>query len=73
MLELHETAVSWIRRRETLNRTTRPWEETAEQLAGRLKEAVQDINDTLDVEGLCRAFPQRLQKLIENRGERLPH
>ena len=70
---LHETAVSWIRRRETLNRTTRPWEETAEHLAGRLKEAVQDINDTLDVEGLCRAFPRRLQKLVETRGERLPH
>ena len=73
MLELHETAVSWIRWRETLNRTTRPWEETAEHLAGRLKEAVQDINDTLDVEGLCRAFPRRLQKLVETRGERLPH
>ena len=27
---LHETAVSWIRRREALNRMTKPWEETPE-------------------------------------------
>ena len=34
---LHETAVSWIRRREALNRMTKPWEETPEQFATRLK------------------------------------
>ena len=33
---LHETAVSWIRRREAQNRMTKPWEETPQQFAQRL-------------------------------------
>ena len=70
---LHETAVSWIRRREALNRMTRPWEETTEQFASRLKSIVQDINDTLNVDGLCRAFPQRIQKLVDRKGDRISH
>ena len=43
---LHETAVSWFRRREALNRMTKPWEETPEQFATCLKAVVQEINDT---------------------------
>ena len=70
---LHETAVSWIRRREALNRMAKPWEETPEQFGSRLKGIVQDINDTLNVEGLCRAFPQRLQKLVDRDGDRISH
>ena len=68
---LHETAVSWIRRREAQNRMPRPWEETPEQFATRLKGIVQEINDTLNVDGLCRAFPQRLQKLVDRDGDRI--
>ena len=30
-------------------------------------------NDTLNVEGLCRAFPQRLQKLVDRDGDRISH
>ena len=70
---LHETAVSWIRRREALNRMTKPWEETPEQFATRLKGVVQEINDTLNVEGLCRAFKQRVQKLVDREGDRISH
>ena len=70
---LHETAVSWIRRREALNRMTKPWEETPEQFATRLKAVVQEINDTLSLEGLCRAFKQRVQKLLGRDGDRISH
>ena len=70
---LHETAVSWIRRREALNRMAKPWEETPEQFATRLKAVVQEINDTLNVEGLCRAFKQRVQKLLDRDGDRISH
>ena len=52
---------------------TMPWEETPEQFAMRLKEIVQEINDTLNVEGLCRAFKQRVQKLLDRDGDRISH
>ena len=70
---LHETAVSWIRRREAMNRMTKPWEETPEEFATRLKGVVQEINDTLNVDGLCRAFKQRVQKLVDRDGDRISH
>jgi hypothetical protein len=41
--------------------------------ANRLKGIAQDINETLNVEGLCRAFPQRLRKLVERDGDRISH
>ena len=31
--------------------------ETVAEFISRLKEGVQEINDTLDVEGLCRGMP----------------
>ena len=68
---LHETAVSWIRRREALNRMVKPWEETPEQFASRLKGIVQEINETLNVDGLCRAFKQRVHKLVDRDGDRI--
>jgi len=51
----------------------KPWEETPEQFASRLKGIAQDINETLNVEGLCRAFPQRVRKLLERDGDRISH
>ena len=72
-LMLHETAVSWIRRREAMNRLTKPWEETPDQFATRLKSIVQEINETLNVDGLCRAFKQRVEKLVERDGDRITH
>ena len=70
---LHETAMSWIRRSDSLNRMTKPWDETPEQFAMRLTDIVHEINDTLKVEGLCRSFKQRVQKLLERDGERISH
>ena len=52
---------------------TKHWEETLEQLATRLKDTVQEINDTLNVEGLCRAFKQRVQKRLERDIDRISH
>ena len=52
---------------------SKPWEETPEQFATRLKSVVEDINQTLNVEGLCRAFKQRVQKLVDREGDRITH
>ena len=49
----------------------KPWEETPEQFATRLKGIVKEINETLNVEGLCRAFKQRVQKLVVRDGDRI--
>ena len=70
---LHETAVSWIRYREARNRMAKPWEETEEQFGRRLRGIVQEINDKLDVDGLCRALPARVAKLIARDGGRINH
>ena len=55
------------------SRRTKPWEETPEEFATRLKGVVQEINDTLNVDGLCRAFKQRVQKLVDRDGDRISH
>ena len=68
---LHETAVSWIRHRETATRPLRPWKETAEEFATRMRGICQDINSTLDVAGLCREFPSRVQALVVAEGDRI--
>ena len=47
------------------------WEETREAYTARLKKVCDDINSTLDVEGLCRAFPARVDKLVLKEGGRL--
>ena len=70
-LMLHETAVSWIRHRENNTRPPSAWLETPAQLGTRLREIYKDINDNLDVEGLCRALPRRLEKLDQAKGDRI--
>ena len=69
---LHETAVAWVRHREKTVRPVRPWEETPAQFATRLRGIFQDINDNLNVEGLCRSLPKRLQALVDAEGDRIP-
>ena len=59
-LLLHETTVSWIRYREKKTRTTTPWTETVEEYASRMKGIVQNINDMLYVDDLCRGLPRRI-------------
>ena len=68
---LHETAVSWIRYRESKNRTRKPWDESVLQFGTRMKALVQDINDNLDVDGLCKELPDRLQQVIDAEGDRI--
>ena len=68
---LHETAVSWIRYRETQTRPRQPWLEQVSEFSTRMRGICQDINDNLDVEGLCWALPKRLQKLKDSKGDRI--
>ena len=70
-LMLHETAVAWMRLRLARSVPAKPWEESREAYTARLKRVCEDINSTLDVEGLCRAFLQRVEKLVANKGGRL--
>ena len=51
----------------------KPWEEARAAYASRLKAACQKINDDLDVDGLCRRLPDRIQELINRKGDRLTH
>ena len=51
---------------------SRPWLETAEQYASRLRRVVDDINTNLDVEGLCKGLLERLDLVIEAKGGRIP-
>ena len=50
---------------------TRPWTESREAFASRLKQIVATINDKHDVDGLCRELPMRISKLIEKKGGKL--
>ena len=70
-LMLHETAVSWMRH--LLTETTPPnaWEETPVQYAARLRRCCAHINSRIDVEGLCRDFPNRIKILLDKKGGRL--
>ena len=68
---LHETAVSWIRARLAKTLPQKPWEETAEAYASRLKACAAYINDHHDVTGLCRALPGRLELLRACEGDRI--
>ena len=40
--------------------------------ASRLKDVAQDINDNLDVDGLCRELPYRTAYVISRGSDRLP-
>ena len=68
---LHETAVSWMRRRLASTLPAKPWEETRQEYASRLKACCDEINCNLDVEVLCRALPRRIQNLVKKQGGRL--
>jgi hypothetical protein len=68
---LHETAVAWIRRKFTETTPRRPWQETREQYAARLRRVVTQINSTHQVGGLCRKLGFRVDELIRRQGDRL--
>ena len=68
---LHETAVAWVRRRETVTQTQEPWHETVEEFGTRLRAICQHVNANFDVEGLCKKLPERLQKVVDAEGDRI--
>ena len=68
---LHETSVSWVRYRLERTLPRSPWLESTEDFSIRLKEIAEDINKNLNVEGLCRKFPLRVQEVIDREGDRL--
>ena len=68
---LYETAVAWVRRRETVMQMRQPWCETVAEFGDRLRGVCQHINEKYDVEGLCRKLPGRLQKIVDAGGERM--
>ena len=68
---LHETAVDWMRWRLTQTTPAKCWLESRPEYEARLKKIVADINENLDVEGLCYGLPKRLQKIIAAGGGRL--
>ena len=69
----HETAISWLRRREEKTRPNMPWLETPVAFAERLERVVCSINAEYKVRDLCLEFPARLHCLVEEtHGDRLP-
>ena len=68
---LHETAVSWLRVRLSESLPKRCWEETPEKFAERLRGCCSRVNTDLDVEGLCKGFPKRIETLKLKQGGRL--
>jgi hypothetical protein len=71
-LMLHETAVSWVRRRLAKTTPRAPWEETCEEYGSRLKEIAVYINKKYDVDGVCRELPTRVGMLMDRKGDRIP-
>ena len=67
-----ETAVSLIRLRLAATVPSKPWLETRGEYASRLRRVVDDINASLDVEGLCKGLLKRLDLVIEAIGGRIP-
>ena len=70
---LHETAVSWLRHRLAQSTPMKCWEETRQEYGRRLKRCCEEVNNDLDVEGLCRQLPKRLKMLRDNGGDRLKY
>ena len=56
-----------------MTRKAPAWKETVDEFAARIRDIVQDINCNLNVEGLCRSLPKRLQQLVDNKGDRITH
>ena len=68
---LHETAVASIRKKERTSVPKEPWKETPDAFVTRLKDIAAKINQTHDVEGLCRGLPARIATLHKKRGRKL--
>ena len=63
--------LSWIRLRLARSVPENAWHEPREAYATRLKGVVRDINEELDVDGLCRRLPTRVAALVATKGDRI--
>ena len=70
---LHETAVAWVRLRETVTQPRQLWKETLAEYGRRLRGIAQCINANYSAEELCKELPARLRDLVDNEGVRLAH
>ena len=70
---LHETAVAWVRLRDTRTQPRHLYKETVAEYGARLARAAQHINAKFDVQSLCRQLPERLDKLVALEGDRLKY
>ena len=70
-VHLHETAVSWLRYQLMISIPNVEWKEAREQYTARSKACCAKINQSYDVDGLCRAFLRRIQALIDSDGDRI--
>ena len=61
----HETAISWVKLRESKTKPARPWEESREAFTVRIRGIAQAVNAQCDVEGLCRGFVKRLEQVVD--------
>ena len=57
--------------REETTRPAEPCTETPEEFGARLRSICQGINDNLDVDGLCRDLPNRVQLVVDAQGDRI--
>ena len=71
-LMLHATAVGWIRNKQKVTTPKEPWKESVEEFGQRMREIAAYCNEKYDVEGLCHEFPERVQMLVDAKGERIP-
>ena len=67
---LHETAVSWMRTKLAESVPARAWAETREGYCARLRQCCEAINKDCNVDGLCRDFLPRVEKLRAKGGGR---
>ena len=70
-LLLHETAVSWVKYRLARTLPAKAWEESVDQFGTRLRSIANDINAQMNVEGLCKEFPARVEAVLEQGGDNI--
>ena len=70
-LLLHETGVSWVRYRLARTLPAKAWEESVDEFGTRLRSIANDINSQLNVEGLCKEFPSRVEAVLEQGGDNI--
>ena len=68
---LHETAVSHVTKRIRATRPRNPWLETREDFTSRMRRIVANVNQCVDLVGICCEYLTRLEALVDKKGDRL--